>query len=269
MKKILFLFCSFFLAFAKPSLEIPKLSKQAKQNFILKNVKFNYNGTIYKIFIAKNKNENSNYKYKIIYLLDGNAFFPLFLNLFNTPVKENLLIIGIGYDNNLAFDTQKRTKDYTPTTNLNKQGGGSKEFRNFLITQLIPYINKMYPIDFSHQILFGHSFGGLFAIDTLLYDSKIFSHYFIISPSLWWDNSEFLPNIIKLQTCPKIYIGLGSLETNSSIIKGVAKLNAQKLSEKISKETNCKTHFKLFKNETHGSVISKAMLWMKKLLDLN
>ncbi len=173
------------------------------------------------------------------------------------------------YDNNLAFDTQKRTKDYTPTTNLNKQGGGSKEFRNFLITQLIPYINKMYPIDFSHQILFGHSFGGLFAIDTLLYDSKIFSHYFIISPSLWWDNSEFLPNIIKLQTCPKIYIGLGSLETNSSIIKGVAKLNAQKLSEKISKETNCKTHFKLFKNETHGSVISKAMLWMKKLLDLN
>ncbi|EOH9152632.1 alpha/beta hydrolase, partial [Campylobacter jejuni] len=206
---------------------------------------------------------------KIIYLLDGNAFFPLFLNLFNTPVKENLLIIGIGYDNNLAFDTQKRTKDYTPTTNLNKQGGGSKEFRNFLITQLIPYINKMYPIDFSHQILFGHSFGGLFAIDTLLYDSKIFSHYFIISPSLWWDNSEFLPNIIKLQTCPKIYIGLGSLETNSSIIKGVTKLNAQKLSEKISKETNCKTHFKLFKNETHGSVISKAMLWMKKLLDLN
>ncbi|HEC1156681.1 TPA: alpha/beta hydrolase [Campylobacter jejuni] len=266
---MLFLFCSFFLAFAKPSLEIPKLSKQAKQNFILENVKFNYNGTIYKIFIAKNKNENSNYKYKIIYLLDGNAFFPLFLNLFNTPVKENLLIIGIGYDNNLAFDTQKRTKDYTPTTNLNKQGGGSKEFRNFLITQLIPYINKMYPIDFSHQILFGHSFEGLFAIDTLLYDSKIFSHYFIISPSLWWDNSEFLPNIIKLQTCPKIYIGLGSLETNSSIIKGVAKLNAQKLSEKISKETNCKTHFKLFKNETHGSVISKAMLWMKKLLDLN
>lgn len=52
MKKILFLFCSFFLAFAKPSLEIPKLSKQAKQNFILENVKFNYNGTIYKIFIA-------------------------------------------------------------------------------------------------------------------------------------------------------------------------------------------------------------------------
>lgn len=94
----------------------------------------------------------------------------------------------------------------------------------------------MYPIDFSHQILFGHSFGGLFAIDTLLYDSKIFSHYFIISPSLWWDNSEFLPNIIKLQTCPKIYIGLGSLETNSSIIKGVAKLNAQKLSEKYPKK---------------------------------
>lgn len=57
MKKILFLFCSFFLAFAKPSLEIPKLSKQAKQNFILENVKFNYNGTIYKIFIAKNKND--------------------------------------------------------------------------------------------------------------------------------------------------------------------------------------------------------------------
>lgn len=170
MKKILFLFCSFFLAFAKPSLEIPKLSKQAKQNFILENVKFNYNGTIYKIFIAKNKNENSNYKYKIIYLLDGNAFFPLFLNLFNTPVKENLLIIGIGYDNNLAFDTQKRTKDYTPTTNLNKQGGGSKEFRNFLITQLIPYINKMYPIILAIK----------FSLDILLEDFLPLIHFFMI-----------------------------------------------------------------------------------------
>lgn len=269
MKKILFLFCSFLLAFAKPSLEIPKLSEQAKQNFILENIKFNHNGTIYKIFIAKNKNENLNYKYKIIYLLDGNAFFPLFLNPFNTPAKENLLIVGIGYDNDLAFDTQKRTKDYTPTANLNKQGGGSKEFRNFLTSQLIPYINKTYPIDLNHQILFGHSFGGLFAIDTLLYNTKLFSHYFIISPSLWWDNSNFLPDTIKLQTCPKIYIGLGSLETNSSIIKGVAKLNAKELSEKISKETTCKAHFKFFENETHGSIIPKAMLWMKDLLNLD
>lgn len=90
MKKILFLFCSFFLAFAKPSLEIPKLSKQAKQNFILENVKFNYNGTIYKIFIAKNKNENSNYKYKIIYLLDGNAFFPLFFKSFQHSLSKKI-----------------------------------------------------------------------------------------------------------------------------------------------------------------------------------
>ncbi|QWU80539.1 alpha/beta hydrolase [Campylobacter novaezeelandiae] len=260
MNKFFFYLFLLSLAFAKPDQKIPEISTPAKKIFFIeKAIYFTHHNTNYKIFIATN---NTNAKqYKTIYLLDGNAFFPLFLNLFSKPIKEDLLIIGIGYDTPLAFDIKNRTKDYTPDKKASfKEGGGSDNFRTFLKTQLIPYIEQRYRSDKNYKAIFGHSFGGLFALDTLLKDSKLFSHYFIISPSLWWNQTKFLPEKIKLSTCPKIYFALGSAERKRN-----ASLSVKELSQKISQESFCKSSFKLFKNETHGSVINKAMIYAKDI----
>ncbi|WP_053870307.1 alpha/beta hydrolase, partial [Campylobacter coli] len=174
-----------------------------------------------------------------------------------------ILIVGIGYDSPLAFDTTHRTKDYTPKVQgLEFQnGGGSFEFRQFIKTELLPYINTHYETSEDFQILFGHSFGGLFALDTLFNDTKLFSHYFIISPSLWWGGSEFIPKRISLSNCPQIYMALGSAESNSSIKKAKAKISVKELGMQILNHSACEVEFKLFENETHGSVIEKAMIW--------
>lgn len=42
----------------------------------------------------------------------------------------------------------------------------------------------IYETSENFQILFGYSFGRLFALDILFNDIKLFSHYFIISASL-------------------------------------------------------------------------------------
>ncbi|MBK1972258.1 alpha/beta hydrolase [Campylobacter sp. TTU_617] len=260
MNKFLFFLLFISFAFAKPNQKIPEISTIAKKIFFIeKTIYFTHHNIDYKIFIATN---NTNAKeYKSIYLLDGNAFFPLFLNLFSKPIKENLLIIGIGYNTSLAFDTKNRTKDYTPDKQDGfEESGGSENFRTFLKTQLMPYIEQYYPSDKNYKAIFGHSFGGLFALDTLLKDSKLFSHYFIISPSLWWNETKFLPQKIKLSSCPKIYFAMGSAER-----KRYALLSVKELSQKISQESSCKSSFKLFENETHGSVINKAMIYAKEI----
>lgn len=258
---IIFLFLVIPL-FSKPTQKITLIAEKAKDYFFIeKDLKLTHHHTNYRIFVAKSKIKYK--KYKVIYLLDGNAFFSRFLNLYDYLPKEDILIVGIGYDSPLAFDTIHRTKDYTPKVQgLEFQnGGGSFEFRQFIKTELLPYINTHYETSEDFQILFGHSFGGLFALDTLFHDVKLFSHYFIISPSLWWGNSEFIPRQISLSNCPQIYMALGSAEGNSSIKKAEAKISAKELSMQILNHSTCKVNFKLFENETHGSVIEKAMIW--------
>lgn len=211
--------------FSKPDQKITPIIEKAKDYFFIeKDLKLTHYHTSYRIFVAKSKIKYK--KYKVIYLLDGNAFFSRFLNLYNYLPKEDILIVGIGYDSPLAFDTTHRTKDYTPKVQgLEFQnGGGSFEFRQFIKTELLPYINTHYETSEDFQILFGHSFGGLFALDTLFNDTKLFSHYFIISPSLWW-------------------------------------VSVKELGMQILNHSACEVEFKLFENETHGSVIEKAMIW--------
>ncbi|ECO7738229.1 alpha/beta hydrolase [Campylobacter coli] len=248
--------------FSKPDQKITPIIEKAKDYFFIeKDLKLTHYHTSYRIFVAKSKIKYK--KYKVIYLLDGNAFFSRFLNLYNYLPKEDILIVGIGYDSPLAFDTTHRTKDYTPKVQgLEFQnGGGSFEFRQFIKTELLPYINTHYETSEDFQILFGHSFGGLFALDTLFNDTKLFSHYFIISPSLWWGGGEFIPKRISLSNCPQIYMALGSAESNSSIKKAKAKISVKELGMQILNHSACEVEFKLFENETHGSVIEKAMIW--------
>src|SRR5690606_2935149 len=73
-------------------------------------------------------------------------------------------------------------------------GGGAANFYDFVSSQVIPYIEKQYATDPKHQILSGHSFGGLFALYVLLKHPGTFDQYVIGSPSLWWGNGAIMNN---------------------------------------------------------------------------
>lgn len=257
--KIIFFFLTFFcVLFAKPSQVIPQLSVKVKDFFEIPQAKdFLYKDIKYRIFLAKSKLQGANYK--LFVSLDGNAFFPRILNLYQNPPKEPIIIVGVGYDSPKAFDTLKRTRDYMPKV-LGEDfqgGGGDKEFLSFVQEILLPFLAKKYPINPDYKAFFGHSFGGIFVLNSLLKESRDFTHFFINSPSLWWGEASFLPREIRLKSCPLIFITQGELE--SHLVEKKSFLSAQSLANRITQESACVAYFKSFEGQTHGSVIEKDM----------
>lgn len=66
-------------------------------------------------------------------------------------------------------------------------GGGGAMFQAFLTEELRPFLEAKYPLDPNKAILFGHSFGGLFAANVLGESPEAFDGYVIGSPSVWID----------------------------------------------------------------------------------
>ncbi|WP_297962138.1 alpha/beta hydrolase-fold protein, partial [uncultured Campylobacter sp.] len=204
----LFLVCLFACDLgAKPPQKIEQASGAAHEmfnvsDFILKSK----NGEKYKIFIARQKNV-ARYD-RVVFMVDANAQFPILLNsyakIYANGAKQNaetgsklnktVLIVGIGYDSPLAYDTKRRTRDLTPAASGEEyaNGGGAAEFYDFVKDELFPLVEKKYSTAKSDKIYFGHSFGGLFGIYALLRDDGIFDEFFIASPSLWWGESQLI-----------------------------------------------------------------------------
>ncbi len=100
-------------------------------------------------------------------------------------------IIGIGYAGIESFiDTvHRRARDLTPTkSTMFSMNGGATAFRSFISDELFPDLEDRWPSSCADTTLFGHSLGGLFAIDTLLSTPSLFQRYIAASPSLWWDS---------------------------------------------------------------------------------
>ena len=116
--------------------------------------------------------------------------------------------------------------------------------------------------------LYGHSFGGLFTLYALLKNDGVFSNFFIASPSLWWGGSEILKQNVndgKFKEKLKakfVFLSVGELEKRKGKTDKAGILKASDLAG-ILKQSGVNSHFELFKNETHGSVIP---LNLKELL---
>jgi predicted alpha/beta superfamily hydrolase len=136
--------------------------------------------------------------YPVLYLLDGDAHFLSVVGMIHqlstingNTISPEMIVVGI-------VNTD-RTRDLTPThvasvdgdTTFSKTSGGAEQFTKYIQDELIPYIDQHYPTT-PHRTLVGHSLGGLFAVNTLLYHPDLFANYLAIDPSLWWDNQRLL-----------------------------------------------------------------------------
>lgn len=145
------------------------------------------------VYLPRSYNRTTDSKYDVLYLLDGGA------NLLHTAGSQyflagyrqmpELIIVGIHSNN--------RDRDYTPSA-VDKfpSSGGAKPFRRFLTQELFEFVNENYRVT-AKKYLSGHSYGGLFAIDTLTTNPAMFDAYFTFSPSLRWNNNKVLNNMIK------------------------------------------------------------------------
>ncbi|MCA0132874.1 alpha/beta hydrolase-fold protein [Winogradskyella alexanderae] len=141
-----------------------------------------------------NYNTNSEVKYPVAFILDGEFLMPTvhnFQGYYSGGFTPEMILIGISNLNNRTRDltTSKITESYgMPYT---RQNGEAENFVNFMANELIPYIEKNYSVS-SFRTLIGHSYGGLFTVYTLIHHPELFANYVAIDPSLDWDKQKLI-----------------------------------------------------------------------------
>jgi len=211
----------------------------------------------------------ANQKYPVIYLLDGEKFFNVTTGIVQKlsdgfyPLMPECIVVGIKNTN--------RSRDLTPTkvTALSYENGESKKFESFITEELIPEINKTYRT-LDYKILIGHSFGGLFAFNTLLKNPSEFNAYLIIDPSLWWDENVLVKKLennlktIDFKGSSLFFANANSKGNQKEPSKQhfahfEAKKKALELME-VTTPKNLNYHVKFYNDEDHGSVVLPSLI---------
>lgn len=185
------------------------------------------NGQRYRIFVSVPAGPAPANGYPVLYVLDGNAAFPVAAFLARGQAGRSKvtghvapLVVGIGYPGDEDFDVAARKRDYTvgghPATAAPTEGGADV-FLDFIEQQLKPMIAARHPVDSRRQALFGHSFGGLLVVHALLMRPDSFTTFLASSPSIWWDDKSVLKSFDALTArapaaLPRVQISVGALE---------------------------------------------------------
>ncbi len=221
---------------AQPVQEIPQVAAMADNLYNIRHQDMVWRTHQYRVFVATPRSAPNDKRLPAaLYVLDGNAQFPLAVNALYkkwtamsgaAQLSASLpVIIGLGYPVPKAYPIAQRTRDYTYVASGEAfaAGGGAANFYDFVSSQVVPYIEKQYATDPEHQILSGHSFGGLFALYVLLNHPNTFDHYVIGSPSLWWGNGAIMNSAQALT----VQRGRGNafVRDSAAIDKGAAPYN--------------------------------------------
>jgi len=151
----------------------------------------------YWVKLPDNYNPKSDTKYPVIYLLDGFSLkdnLELVYNNYWGHYMPHMILVGISNRTNRT----NRTRDLTISKIESRRGaamqietGGAEQFTAFIKDELIAYIDKTYPTT-NYRTLIGHSYAGLFTVNTLINNSDLFTNYLAIDPSIEWDNQKLL-----------------------------------------------------------------------------
>lgn len=128
--------------------------------------------------------------YPVIYLLDGNAYFPAFHAAKRAQDRlRGSILVAIGYPSDTPLDFERRAFDLSPPQPAERNTppqGGQDLFLDFIEKRLMPKVNARFKVDQDQRSLVGHSFGGMFGVYALFTRPQLFQHVIAISPSLWW-----------------------------------------------------------------------------------
>ncbi len=138
--------------------------------------------------------------FPVFYVLDGDAWFSTAVEIVRMREWSRLtpsIVVGVGYPSHAFFDGPRRNYDFTPPGSAEadlapEEQGGADRFLAFLTDVLRPWVSQHYPIDAERQVLFGHSYGGLFVLHTLFTAPRSFNVYLAASPAIRFSNRILL-----------------------------------------------------------------------------
>lgn len=212
------------------------------------------------IYLPQNFDKTKSYP--IIYLLDGSmnedfihvtGLVQFFNQMYAMPETIVVGIANIDRKRDFTFHTDLKDlqKDY-PTT------GHSDKFINFLEKELKPYIESLFKTNDTY--LFGQSLGGLLATEILLKKPELFNNYFIISPSLWWDDESLLKKgnqlLSKIPDTKKfVYVSVGKGEHPVMVKDAEDFYNILKKSNK----KNWTVEYKMMETDNHATILHRSL----------
>ena len=162
-------------------------------------------GAQYRIYVHRPAAPPPASGYPVLYLLDGDDSFPVAAQTAERMARfggdegySGVLIVGIGYAPEDMV--RRRVFDYTPATTdgidpAGRPSGGSDQFRRFLAEKLKSAISEEFAVDRDRESIWGHSYGGLLVIDTLLREPALFDTYVATSPAIWFGDQAVLKGI--------------------------------------------------------------------------
>jgi len=205
-----------------------------------------------------------NQKLPAIYALDAGygVAGPMAQMMAGVGTMTPAYVVSIGYGEGQANFHQTDLLHRSVTEGGVTFGGGGARFQAFLTEELRPFLEAKYPLDPNKAILFGHSFGGLFAAHVLADSPEAFDGYLIGSPSVWID-----PQVLaKLASAAKgnghrVFVAVGEQE-EPRMLDGASQLAAIL----IAAPSNFKVERKVFAGEGHISyyplLIQAAFAWL-------
>lgn len=156
-------------------------------------------GREYRVFVAVPEGDAPAQGFPAIYVLDGNTLFLTTAEAVRAQARRRdgdhdrrAVVVGIGYADGVDI-AAARTYDLTPDVHeprARHPTGGAEAFRDFIERDLKPRIAAEYRIDAARQALMGHSFGGLFTVDTLLRRPQAFESFVGMSSSFWFGQHD-------------------------------------------------------------------------------
>ncbi|ACJ28674.1 Esterase, putative [Shewanella piezotolerans WP3] len=186
------------------------------------------------------KYHNEENSYPVLYVLHGQ--WDMLSTLSTLDLLENQI------PNFIVVGIESRGKELSP------ENGKTTPFANFLVKEVVPYVNENYRVA-DYSILSGHSNSGRFLLDYWLSDNPVFSKYFAFSPSL--DDGYIVDKLSK---------------SNSEALKRSAPLtitianegeHMQKpfteLTEKLSNLLKASFEFQKFPEQTHRTTKHPSM----------
>lgn len=194
-------------------------------------------------------------RFPVLYMIDGDYHFLYVAGLLeqlSSPAAQipEIILVAIGEKGKTAY-----RREVEP--DLGPHGGNAAQFQRFIQQELIPHIDGHYHTN-PYRALAGASLGGLFATSVLLDSPQLFNSYFLISPSIWWEDYALL------QKAEKILTGQPDLKARVYLSQGnehaMGDLDfAGLLDRKAPKSLQWK--FTRFDQENHGSVMLPALQW--------
>lgn len=257
------------------------------------------NGRTYRIFVYEPVQEPPPGGYPVIYVTDGNAFFPI-AAMQADMMEENALIVGIGYPAAGRRDPDiLRCRDLTweaPPADIGADFaaylqsqqisyGGAEEYFRFLRQEVEPAVSAIHTIDREKRTIFGDSLGGLFALSLLFKYPGEFKTYVAGSPSIWWNDKAILHDLPSFrhaiesrQASPRVLITVGSQEQSMEGLRVPKSMDRERFEQMIHKARMVENARELaselqgiggskeycveyhsFAGETHQSVVGATM----------